>query len=234
MISSSGERIREDARVPVLILQSETDLVVLGGNRAAQPDAKHVRVWEMPGAPHADTYTVSAGRHDDGTLTPARLAELMRPTRNLIMGETPTPVNAGPQQHYVAQAALAQLVRWAGEGHAAPIAPRLDLEESGQSYHLDGQGNATGGIRTPWVDAPTAMLSGLGQTGADFAVLFGRTVPFDEAALAALYGGGKDEYLERFTASLDEAIEAGFLLAEDREEILGVGAASYPLLLAEE
>ena len=59
-------------------------------------------------------------------------------------------------------------------------------------------------------------------------------MPFDEAALAALYRGGKDEYLERFTASLDEAIEAGFLLAEDREEILGIGAASYPLLLAEE
>jgi Alpha/beta hydrolase domain len=234
MISSSGERIREDARVPVLILQSETDLVVLGGHRAAQPDSKHIRVWEMSGAAHADTYTVSAGRHDDGTLTPARLAELLRPTRNLIMGETETPVNSGPQQHYVAQAALAHLVRWAAEGHAAPIAPRLDIEESGQGYHLDAEGNATGGIRTPWVDAPTAILSGLGQTGADFAGLFGRTVPFDEATLAALYPGGVDEYLERFTASLDSAIAAGFLLVEDREEILGVGAASYPLRLAEE
>jgi hypothetical protein len=59
-------------------------------------------------------------------------------------------------------------------------------------------------------------------------------VPFDEAELAALYGGGKDEYLERFTASLDAAIAAGFLLAEDRDEILGLGALSYPLLLAEE
>ncbi len=234
MISSKGEVIREDARVPVLILQSETDLVILGGHRAAQPDSEHIRVWEMPGAAHADTYTVSAGRHDDGTLSAARLEELLRPTRNLIMGETPTPVNAGPQQHYVAQAALAALVRWATDGQAAPSAPRLDIEESGLGYHLDGQGNAKGGIRTPWVDAPTAVLSGLGQTGVDFAVLFGRTVPFDEAALAALYGGGKDEYLERFTDSLDAAIEAGFLLAEDRDEILGIGAASYPLQLAPE
>jgi hypothetical protein len=233
MISSSGERIREDARVPVLILQSETDLVILGGHRAAQPDSEHIRVWEMPGAAHADTYTVNGGRHDDGTLTPDRLAELLRPTRNLIMGETPTPVNAGPQQHYVAQAALSQLVRWATGGPAAAFAPRLDLEESGQAYNLDAEGNATGGIRTPWVDAPTAVLSGLGQTGVDFAVLFGRTIPFDEATLAALYGGGKDEYLERYTASLDAAIEAGFLLAEDRVEILGLGAASYPLRLAE-
>ncbi len=234
MISSSGERIRDDARVPVLILQSETDLVVLGGRRAAQPDSEHIRVWEMPGAAHADTYTVSAGRHDDGTLSPERLAELLRPTRNLIMGETPTPVNSGPQQHYVAQAALAHLVGWASGGEAAPSAPRLDLEQSGLGYHLDAQGNATGGIRTPWVDAPTAVLSGLGQTGQDFAVLFGRTEPFDEATLTALYPGGFDEYLARFTASLDAAIDAGFLLGEDRDEIVGLGAASYPLRLAEE
>jgi hypothetical protein len=234
MISSKGEVIREDARVPVLILQSETDLVILGGHRAAQPDSEHIRVWGMSGAAHADTYTVSAGRHDDGTLSAARLAELLRPTRNLIMGETPTPVNAGPQQHYVAQAALAALVRWATEGQAAPSAPRLDIEESGLGYHLDDQGNAKGGIRTPWVDAPTAVLTGLGQTGVDFAVLFGRTVPFDEATLAALYPGGSSEYLERFTESLDAAIEAGFLLAEDRDEILGIGALSYPLPLAGE
>ncbi len=67
-ISSRGERIRDDARVPVLILQSETDVVLLGGGLAAQPDSDRLRTWEMAGAAHADTYTVSAGRHDDGTL----------------------------------------------------------------------------------------------------------------------------------------------------------------------
>ena len=43
-------------------------------------------------------------------------------------------------------------------------------------------------------------------------MLFGRTEPFDEATLAKLYPGGEDEYLERFGASLDAAIAAGFLL----------------------
>ena len=40
--------------------------------------------------------------------------------------------------------------------------------------------------------------------------------------------------MERFTSSLQAAINDGFLLAEDRDEILGLGAASYPLRLAEE
>ncbi len=230
-ISSRGERIRLDARVPVLVLQSETDVILLGGGLAEQPDAEHVRVWEMAGAAHADTYTVSAGRHDDGTLTPERMAELLRPTTNLVIGSTDTPINAVPQQHYVSHAALAHLARWAGGGEAPPAAPRLDLDADATGYRLDEHGNALGGIRTPWVDVPTSVMSGLGQTGETFVMLFGRTEPFDDATLATLYPGGKAEYLERFEAALDATIAAGFLLHEDREEILAVAAASpYPLV----
>ena len=78
---------------------------------------------------------------------------------------------------------------------------------------------------------PTAVLSGLGQTGEVFALLFGRTEPFDDAALSALYPGGKSEYLERFEVALDAVIADGFLLGEDRAEILEVAAASYPLVV---
>jgi hypothetical protein len=64
-------------------------------------------------------------------------------------------------------------------------------------------------------------------------MLFGRTEPFDDATLSTLYPGGKDEYLQRFETSLDASIAAGFLLREDRDEILGLAAASYPLVVAE-
>ena len=231
-ISSRGERIRADVRVPVLVLQSETDVILLGGGLAEQPDDEHVRVWEMAGAAHADTYTVSAGRHDDGTLSPGRLAELLRPTSKLMIGNTDTPINAGPQQHYVAQAALAHLALWAAGGKPPPQAARLEVDAGGTAFRRDEHGLARGGIRTPWVDVPTAVMSGLGQSGESFAMLFGRTEPFDAATLSALYPGGKTEYLDRFTASLDATIAAGFLLAEDREEILGLAACSYPLVVA--
>jgi hypothetical protein len=232
-IASKGERIRGDVRVPVLVLQSETDVIVLGGGLAKQPDSERVRVWEMAGAAHADTYTVSAGRHDDGTLGGARLAELLRPTTNLIMGHTESPVNAGPQQHYVSQAALAHLTGWAAGEDLPPLAPRLDLDAEGADFERDEQGIATGGIRTPWVDVPTAVMSGLGQSGESFAFLFGTTEPFDETKLASLYPEGVSEYQQRFAASLDATISAGFLLAEDREEMVELAAASYPLRLAD-
>jgi Alpha/beta hydrolase domain len=232
-ISSKGERIRDDARVPVLVLQSETDVILLGGGLAGQPDSDRLRVWEMAGAAHADTYTVSGGRHDDGMLTAERMAELLRPTRDLMIGKTDTPINAGPQQHYVAQAALAHLARWAAGGDPPPSAPPLEVNADRTGYVLDEHGIAQGGIRTPWVDVPCAVMGGLGQTGETFAMLFGRTEPFDDAKLATLYPGGEDEYLERFGASLDAAIAAGFVLEQDRIEILAVAAHSYPLLLAE-
>ena len=143
-ISAKGERIRDDARVPVIVLQSETDVILLGSALAEQPDSDHVCVWELAGAAHADTYTVSAGRRDDGTLSGERLAELMRPTTNLLIGRTDTPINAGPQQHYVAQAALCHLVEWVTDGMAPPEAPRLRLDEAGTGYRLDEWGNALG------------------------------------------------------------------------------------------
>ncbi len=231
-IASKGERLRDDVRVPVLVLQSETDVIVLGSARAEQPDSERIRLWEIAGAAHADTYTISGSRHDDGTIGGARLAELMRPTGTLLIGNTETPINCGPQQHYVAQAAMKHLVEWAAGGPPPPNAPRLARTgDDSAPFGLDANGNVLGGIRTPWVDVPTAVLSGLGQAGDSFAFLFGRTVPFDEAALAAHYPAGKSEYLERFEAALDATISAGFLLGEDREEMLEIARNSYPLVV---
>ena len=220
------ERIRDDARVPVLVLQSETDVVVLGGGAPAQPDGEHVRLWEMAGTSHVDTYTLLASSQDDGRLAPAAFAELMKPTTEVMIFTTDFPVNAGPQQHYIGQAALDDLVAWAAGGPVPPQAPRLELDAD--RHLVPGEhGIARGGIRTPWVDVPTATLSGLGQSGEGFAVLAGRTDPFDEQTLERLYPGGRADYLDRFAASLDATIAAGYLRPEDRAEILALAEASY-------
>jgi Alpha/beta hydrolase domain len=131
----------------------------------------------------------------------------------------------------VAQAAIEHLESWARGGAAPPVAPRLAVDAELSGFQLDERGNVLGGIRTPWVDVPVAVLSGLGQVGEVFVVLFGQTLPYDEATLASLYPGGVAEYLERFGASLDATIESGFLLAEDRAEILEVAASSFPLVV---
>jgi hypothetical protein len=226
----SPERIRDDARVPVFVLQSETDVIVLGGGRPEQPDGLKLRQWEIAGAAHADTYLLGAAFHDDGNLTPNALATHLRPTTDLPTGQVDSPVNSGPQQHYVGQAAFEHLVRWVGGGDAPPAAPRLQTEDGCTRLALDDHGFAIGGLRTPWVDTPVARLSGLGQDGDSFAFLFGRTESFTSEELDRRYPGGQDEYLARFQKDLDRSIQAGHVLDADRDEILALAAAAWELL----
>jgi hypothetical protein len=228
-VRATAEAIRLDLRVPVLVLQTETDVTLLGSGQVRQRDGDLLRNWELAGAAHADTYLLIASGQDDGALPAARLAELMRPTRQVFIATTDVPVNSGPQHHYVACAALGHLDRWAAGMAAPPISPRLEPVADGLDLSRDAAGVATGGIRTPWTDVPTALLSGVGQTDAStFAFLFGITGEFSAAELAALYPGGKAEYLARFEASLDAAITAGFVLAEDRAEALAVAEVAWP------
>ena len=116
---------------------------------------------------------------------------------------------------------------------APPKAPRMATQaatDAGQAPTLvaDANGNTKGGIRTPWVDAPIAKLSGSGNTGGPYGFLVGSTQPFDTATLAKLYPGGKADYLKAFDVSLTRVVKAGFILPADAPEIRALAAAGWP------
>ncbi|MFI6520500.1 alpha/beta hydrolase domain-containing protein [Spirillospora sp. NPDC050679] len=214
--------VRTDGRAPIMMLQAESD--VLGARLrsapARQPDGERFRLWELAGSAHADTYSMSLGPRDDGTVPVPEMAEAL--DASALSGlPTARPVNSGPQHHYVAQAALAALDRWAAGGDAPAAAARLQEAR-------DGHGVVLGGVRTPWTDVPAAVLSGLGQErrpGDDgFTTNFGSTAPLD---LAALYPGGLDDYLPAFRRAAERAAGEGFLLADDLDEIQALAAASF-------
>jgi hypothetical protein len=138
-------------------------------------------------------------------------------------------INFAPQHHYVLQAALAGLITWTRDGTAPPSGARLELTNSDPPQLVpDANGIATGGVRTPWVDAPIARTSGTVENDFPMAFLFGSGEPFDAATLARLYPGGAADYLERFTAALDSAIAAGFIVPADRDEIVELASQTYP------
>jgi hypothetical protein len=95
----------------------------------------------------------------------------------------------------------------------------------------DGLGIAIDGLRTPWVDAPVATLSGQRDDSDDFSfgLLFGTTRSFSEEQLNELYAGGRDDWLTQFREATDRAVDGGMMLAEDRTEILAVASHSWPL-----
>jgi hypothetical protein len=200
-ITGTPQRIRTDLDVPVVIVQTETDLLpVLGYAEARQDDTDLIRLWEIAGTAHADA----------STLGPFA-----------AMVDCGVPINDGPQR-FVLRAALRHLVAWASGGEAPPEAPRLviDLGPDGARFPRDPDGLARGGIRLPQVEVPVAALSGdPGPVDTLMCQLLGQTLAFPTERLAELYPT-VDGYLAAYEAATDASIAAGFALADDRDEIL--------------
>jgi hypothetical protein len=233
--SQVAVKFRPDLRVPLVTIITETDLygrVPLGYYRARQPDNEWLRVWEIPGAAHADNYTIQVAPIDDGSAPLDAIVAAYAPTTMLMGQQLGHYINFAPQHHYVVQAALAALTNWVATGEPAPSAPPIEVRQTpgaeAPQLILDDNGLARGGVRTPWVDVPTARTSGIVSEDNIMAAIFGSGEPFDAATLRRLYPGGAEQYLERFTAALDAAIGSGFILPADRAEILELAAATDP------
>jgi hypothetical protein len=209
-------RIRDDLDVPVLMFQTETDLLLLGSLADRQPDGPLFRLWEVAGTAHADRYTLQVGFNDLGdSIEAAQVIEDPAPIPPFIVCDQP--INSGPQ-HFVLKAAFAALDRWIRDGTPPPTAPRLEVGGDPAEFVLDDQGNVRGGIRTPYVDVPIAKLSGLGQTGGAFCRLFGTTELFDDEVLASLYPD-HETYVSAVSEATNTAVEEGFILEADADLI---------------
>ena len=187
--------LREDLDVPALEIQTEGDITsVLNSVVVRQPDSDTFRLWEVAGTAHADRFILGA-----------------------LADSTPciTPVNEAPM-HVVVKAAFRHLEEWVRTGEVPPAAARIETTGDPATILRDADGIALGGIRTPPVDGPSEVLSGVPGPNPDlFCILLGSTTPLPDARIAELYSGPAD-YLQRYDAASDVAIRAGFVLEEDR------------------
>ena len=226
--STQTVAFRPDLRVPLITIITETDLFngrLQGYLGARQPDNQQLRVWEIAGAAHADNYTIQVAPIDSGSADLADIVAAYAPTNMLMGQELDHCINFAPQHHYVLQAALSQLHAWVSAGRTPPSGRPIEM--IGDQPVLDEHGIVRGGVRTPWVDVPIARTSGTGGEESRMASIFGSGEPFDASTVQRLYPNGVGDYLRRFTVSLDSAIESGFLLAADRQEILELAAATF-------
>ena len=114
------------------------------------------------------------------------------------------------------------LREWLNGETEPPVATPLLVVDSGDGkrFELDTIGNARDGVRTPCVDVPTQILSGVVTADVPrICVLFGVTTPLPPTVIAGLYTGDTD-YVQRYADAVDAAIEAGFVLSADRDELL--------------
>lgn len=206
-------RIRTDLAVPVFVFQTETDT-----RATRQPDTATFRQWEVAGTAHADIYVLGIGQVDTGRdFTAAqRLFDTMRtPVAEPLPGVLPAcnfGVNSGPH-HWVLQAAVRHLDRWVRFGSPPPSGgPGID-----EPLVLDANGNVTGGVRSPHVDAPVAAIRGTGNSApgpVNFCGLFGTTTPLSSEQLATLYPT-HGHFAWAWIDSLFQAVRRGHILWED-------------------
>jgi Alpha/beta hydrolase domain len=190
------------AGVPVIEVQPQSDVegfsfgefVNPGSASVRRPDSDaagdRFRLYEIAGASHAAKIV---GCDGDGSSFP--LAAFVR-------------------------AALRNLFRWAEGDITPPTAPRIELEidEVVAQAAVDRFGNARGGVPSPFLDVPLARYEAHSTPG-PVCALAGREAALPYEVLASQYGD-LQTYLAEFTISLDEIIQAGFLLEDDRAEIL--------------
>jgi Alpha/beta hydrolase domain len=217
-VTSPGRTlIRADFPQPVLGVETETDIFGLGSSAEPQPDAENFRLWEVAGNAHYDAYGVVKGPVDRGN--DPGVAQIIETRSGDSAGiiQCQLPINDGPG-HWVLKAAIASLDHWIRTGEPAASAQPIARNATNTDLQRDRYGNAIGGVRTPHVDAPVAVLSGQGQSGTSFCFLFGTTALFDEATLSQLYPT-REAYIDAIDTTTDRAVERGFVLPADAELI---------------
>jgi hypothetical protein len=199
-ISGAPTKIRTDGRAPIIVVQTETDILgIIGAYPARQPDSARFRWWEVAGTAHADKFQVGGQADNLGC---------------------PAPVNDGPSR-FAVRTALRDLDRWVSTGVAPPRSPRFAIDAATKTYLRDRWGNVKGGIRTPLVDAPVDTLSGESAGGSVVCILFGSTKPLTAEQLSERYRS-RDQYRQQYRAGVQRAIAAGFVLADDRPDLLAM------------
>jgi len=193
--------VRTDVGVPVLVLESEFD--ILRSWRARQPDSEWFRLWEVAGSTHQDEY-VERTLHEQFS----RDLGIEVPGCDCAVNDFPF--------HFVENAALARLRSWARGGSPAPTMPRVSLTDDGEVVR-DEHGNALGGIRLAQVEVPTAQYGPVGTP--ESCALRGFVKPFTADQLAVLYPDF-DAYAERVRAATNTAVASGYLLAVDAREAI--------------
>lgn len=230
--SPLGTLIRDDLDRPVLVFSSETDVAgARGYGKARQPDTATFRGWEAAGTAHADYYDLGGGGFDtgDGRTDITYFASMLAPPNNVYDGliTCNDGINTGPHT-YILRTALRDFNAWVTTGVVPTSQPRLAVDAAGTGYEVDELGIAKGGIRTPHVDTPVAVLTGLGQKGNVLCSLFGGTVPLTSAALTTRYGT-HDGFVAKFTEAANRAVASGAILQDDVEHLIEAAKSSKVL-----
>jgi Alpha/beta hydrolase domain len=239
--------------VPVIHTNTETEIVLgtvgfAGGLAYRRPDSDEVgdryRLWEVPGASHvsndssAPVITLQLNFAELTHITAAELPPNGCTHQQFVSGPTiGIPGVVDPNTFpfaFVVNAAFADLTEWVDRNVPPPHADRIAVGSTTPPAVLrDEFGNALGGVRTPFLDVPTATYVPIDTVlhttlFSGFCILDGYNVPFDDATLDGLYRNHGD-YVERVVRESERLVRERLWLQPDaRAVVTGAAHAQVP------
>jgi len=214
--------------VPDIEISAQSDLRTNASTRRPDSDAPPdlFRHYEVAGASHVDTWEL-ASLPDVSDLTRSGVGPSLAPTAHCRPSDAP--ISTFPVR-YVFDGAWRNLERWVRAGIPPPRATFVQMTRvntSDRTTVLDGLGNAIGGVRTPYVDVPTATWRG-NRDGPGGCMLLGYSIPFNRERLGALYAS-HSEYARKVFADVERLQSQRWLTPADANEIVTEArAASVP------
>ena len=197
---------------PYIVLNTESETPVTRWAGDSDLPERKFRVYEISGSSHDSKYNLLDYYEEDDD--PAKVGR-DQPYYGLEQYPIDDPYE------YVFSAAFRNLFIWTREGVPAPTSKKIERTPDGDS-RKDAFGNTRGGIRTPFLDLPTAMYSKYCTLKTDPTVqkdFWGHTEPFSSDMLKGLYGT-LTRYHKLVANRTDEIIAEGYLLACERDDII--------------
>jgi hypothetical protein len=209
--------------VPFVTVMTESDFLTGLPQRRGDSDepADVFRLYELAGAAHSGPF--AAGQPATADLTIAGLAAAPEDLCREPRGDFPLgyAFNAIWQQY---EELLLQ---------KTPMSHEPVIETAQGKVMRDDSGNALGGWRLPQIDVPVAVWSGSSTARAADArsqqvcALTGAKQPLTAAALKTRYRN-RAEYVRRFSAAVDSALQARRVTAEDAATMKATAASGVP------
>ncbi len=118
------------------------------------------------------------------------------------------------------------LVLWSRKGIRPPQSAGIALDEK-LEIKRDVNGNAIGGVRGPYIDAPTATHTGY-LTAGGMGGISGKKKPFSPEQLKALYPD-QATYVAKFSAATDQLLKGRWISKDDADAMKAAARKSPPL-----
>lgn len=215
-VPSTEEGIRDDL-VPIIWQNSEDE-----ADASPRDDGGLFKLQEVPGSSHVNNWDNAWWRElqsrDHGSAAGQGAEASWDPQVEGAyggQGGSDCPNNLYPGR-YAYRAGLHQLHEWVTKNREPPRAPRIEREAG--DAKTDQYGNALGGIRLPPIEVPVAEYA-----ARDCGSLFGETNRLDRATLQELYES-HEAYVQEMEAATTRAVEDGWLLPSDAEDLLARAA----------